>query len=64
MRHLIGGRLNELSKAPIRQKAYDCASCLNGRHMLWAWMSLFWVGFTDLYIRLCSMGVWFVWRIV
>ena len=63
MRHLIGGRLNELSKASIRQKAYDCASCLNGRHMLWAWMSLFWVGFTDLYIRLCSMGVWFDWRI-
>jgi hypothetical protein len=22
--------------------------------MLWAWMSLFWVGFTDLYVRLCS----------
>jgi len=63
MRHLIGGCLNELSKASIRQKAYDCASCLNGRHMLWAWMSLFWVGFTDLYIRLCSMGVWFDWRI-
>jgi hypothetical protein len=26
--------------------------------MLWAWMSLFWVGFCDLYVRLCSMGVW------
>jgi hypothetical protein len=26
--------------------------------MLWAWMSLFWVGFSDLYVRLCSMGVW------
>jgi len=63
MRHLIGGCLNELSKVPIRQKAYDCASCLNGRHMLWAWMSLFWVGLTDLYIRLCSMGIWFDWRI-
>ena len=36
--------------------AYDCVSCLNRRHMLWAWCSLFWVGFTDLYVRLCSMG--------
>ena len=39
-------------------QAYRCVSCLNRRHMLWAWMSLFWVGFTDLYVRLCSMGVW------
>ncbi len=38
--------------------AYRCVSCLNRRHMLWAWMSLFWVGFSDLYVRLCSMGVW------
>jgi hypothetical protein len=26
-------------------------------HMMWAWISLFWVGFTDLYIRLVSMGI-------
>jgi hypothetical protein len=26
--------------------------------MKWAWVSLFWVGFTDLYIRLCAMGTW------
>jgi hypothetical protein len=26
--------------------------------MLWAWCSLFTVGFSDLYVRLCSMGVW------
>jgi hypothetical protein len=32
--------------------------------MLWAWMSLFWVGFSDLYVRLCSMGVWHDIRIV
>jgi hypothetical protein len=25
--------------------------------MLWAWMSLFWVGFTDIYIRMCSMNI-------
>jgi hypothetical protein len=45
-------------------RAYACVSCLNRRHMLWAWMSLFWVGFTDLYVRLCSMGIWHDWRIV
>jgi hypothetical protein len=26
--------------------------------MVWAWVSLFAVGFADLYVRLCSMGVW------
>ena len=29
---------------------------LNTRHMMWAWVSLFWVGFTDVYIRLCATG--------
>jgi hypothetical protein len=64
LRHLIGGRIDLLSKFPARRKAYDCVSCLNQRHMLWAWMSLVWVGFSDLYVRLCSMGVWTDWRIL
>jgi len=63
MRHLIGGFLDEISKVPVCAKGYSCASCLNRRHMLWAWMSLFWVGFTDLYVRLCSMGIWHDWKI-
>jgi hypothetical protein len=63
LRHLVGGRLNLLSKAPTRYHAYRCVSCLNRRHMVWAWMSLCWVGFSDLYIRLCSMGIWTDWRI-
>jgi hypothetical protein len=58
LRHLTGGRLDQMSAKPVRKAAYDCVSCLNRRHMLWAWMSLFWVGFTDLYIRLCAMGIW------
>jgi len=57
LRHLTGGRLDEMSKKPLRKQAYDCVSCLNRKHMLWAWMSLFWVGFTDLYVRLCAMGI-------
>jgi hypothetical protein len=64
LRHLIGGRLDSLSKKPARKKAYECVSCLNKGHMRWAWMSLFWVGFTDFYIRMCAMGVWTDWRII
>jgi hypothetical protein len=58
LRHLVGGALDQLSKSPARHCTYQCVGCLNRRHMLWAWMSLFWVGFTDLYVRLCSMGIW------
>jgi hypothetical protein len=57
-RHLVGGFLDSKSKAPNCATCYNCVSGLNGRHQLWAWLSLFWVGFTDLYIRLCAMGVW------
>jgi hypothetical protein len=32
--------------------------------MLWAWLSLFWVGFADLYVRLCAIGIWHDVRIV
>jgi hypothetical protein len=58
MRHVAGGCVDELSRAPLGLRAYSCVSCLNRRHMLWAWSSLFTVGFSDLYVRLCSMGVW------
>ena len=37
---------------------YACSSALNYRHQLFAWCSLFSVAFADLYIRLCSMGIW------
>lgn len=63
LRHLIGGFKDVLSKSPVRKKAYDCVSCLNARHMRFAWFSLFWVGFTDLYVRMCAMGIWTDWRI-
>lgn len=56
LRHLIGGFLDSKSKAPTCAKMYNCVSCLNTRHMMWAWISLFWVGFTDVYIRLCATG--------
>jgi hypothetical protein len=64
LRHLIGGYRDDLSRVPTQKRVYDCVSCLNRRHMLWAWCSLFWVGFTDFYIRMCAAGYWTDWRIV
>jgi hypothetical protein len=58
LRHLVGGGLDILSGRPVRKAAFDCVSCLNARHMAFAWTSLLWVAFTDIYVRLCAMGVW------
>ena len=63
LRHLVGGAINVFSVKPVRFTAHRCITCLNKRHMLFAWMSLVWVGFTDLYIRMLAMGVWVDWRI-
>ena len=63
LRHLVGGRCDQLSNKPAQQTAWKCVSALNRRHTMFAWMSLFWVGFSDIYIRLCSMGVWTDYRI-
>jgi hypothetical protein len=62
-RHWIGGKRDEISKYPACFFAYKNASKLNRRHMLWAWMSLVMVMFSDLYVRLLSMGIWHDWRI-
>jgi hypothetical protein len=64
LRHLVGGGIDQLTRATARHRAYRCVSCLNRRHMDWAWYSLFWVAFSDLYVRLCSMGLWSDWRII
>ena len=64
MRHIVGGYLDRMAGRTLRKAAYDCSSCLNRWHMKWAWMSLFGVALTDLYVRLCSMGVLTDWRIV
>jgi hypothetical protein len=63
MRHLIGGGKDELKRALFGRNGYNCVSCLNRNHMGWAWGSLFWVAFSDLYVRLCSMGILTDWRI-
>jgi hypothetical protein len=71
VRHLVGGRLNcfscpgragHIGAVRTRYKVWQWSSLLNEHHMEWAWLSLFSVGFTDLYIRLCALGVWHDWR--
>ena len=64
LRHLIGGFRDQLARSTSSFQTYRCVTCLNQRHMLWAWLSLFWVGFTDLYVRLCSMVIWHDFRII
>ncbi len=58
-RHLIGGRLDCFSCDGIseaRHGAWRFTTWLNIRHMRFAWMSLYWFLFTDVFIRLMSMG--------
>jgi hypothetical protein len=62
-RHLVGGVLDRISERPLRKVAYDCSSCLNRSHLKWAWTSLMMVPFADIYVRLCSMGIWHDWRL-
>jgi hypothetical protein len=57
LRHLVGGWADQISRRPARATAYRCATCLNRRHMMFAWLSLFSVALSDVYVRLCSMGV-------
>jgi hypothetical protein len=62
LRHLIGGRKDEVSKSAL-SGCYTCVSGLNRRHQRFAWASLFSVMGADLYVRLCSMGILTDWRI-
>src|SRR5215216_6147085 len=58
IRHVVGGRKDEISKSGLRETCYNCSSSLNHRHQLFAWCSLFSVAFADIYVRLCAMGIW------
>jgi hypothetical protein len=55
-RHAVGGRLRHFSKHPVRYWMWTQVSKLNAKHMQFAWISLGWVLFTDLYIRLVASG--------
>ena len=57
-RHLIAGHDDCMScgRETTRFRLWKLSSWLNFRHARFAWFSLFWVGFSDAYVRLVSMG--------
>ncbi|MDH5751044.1 MAG: succinate dehydrogenase [Deltaproteobacteria bacterium] len=59
-RHLVGGNVDCYSCASMgkqRHLLWRVVTFFNKKHMEWAWISLFWVGFSDAYVRLVSMGI-------
>jgi len=60
LRHLVGGNVDCFSCVSLgkqRQGLWSIVSRFNAHHMLWAWVSLVWVGLTDVYVRLVAMGI-------
>jgi hypothetical protein len=55
-RHIVGGRLRHFSKHPLRYRLWTSVSKLNLKHAEFAWLSLFSVALTDLYIYLLATG--------
>jgi hypothetical protein len=55
-RHIVGGRLRHFSKHPLRYQLWTVVSKLNLKHAQFAWVSLFSVALTDLYIYLLATG--------
>jgi hypothetical protein len=55
-RHIMGGRLTNFSKHPLRYKGWTYVSLLNGKHMQLAWITLFTLFVTDAYIALVASG--------
>ena len=59
-RHLVAGKLDCFSCGAVPKARYSLwqkVTKLNENHMFWAWVSMIWVGLTDAYVRLCSMGI-------
>lgn len=60
LRHLVGGGIDCFTcslSARARHRTWLGVNVLNRFHMQWAWVSLFSVALTDLYIRLAAGGV-------
>ena len=58
-RHLIGGGLDCFSCSAFtrtRKRLWDRVTVWNTNHRLFAWASLIWIAFTDVYIRLVANG--------
>ena len=58
-RHFVGGGLNRFSASGwsrFRKRIWDFVTSWNQHHRFWAWTSLVWIVFTDLYIRFVANG--------
>jgi hypothetical protein len=55
-RHTVGGRLKHFSKHPVRYKFWSWVSVLNHYHPTFAWISLFGVALSDVYVRAVASG--------
>ena len=59
-RYLMGGRIDAFSRARLGKlwhRVVNFLNQLNPRHGLYAWVSMFSVGLTDVYIRLLMAGI-------
>jgi hypothetical protein len=56
-RHIVGGKITNFSRHPLRYRYWQVVSWLNGKHMQWAWASLVWVALADGYVRLVATGI-------
>jgi hypothetical protein len=57
LRHLVGGGKDCLSCVKTRYRLWKGVTVLNVNHAVWAWVSMFTVWGTDVYIRLLVHGV-------
>jgi len=60
LRHLVGGNVDCYSCVALggaRHSAWRRVSVFNRKHMLFAWLSLFMVGFADFYVWMVAKGV-------
>jgi hypothetical protein len=55
-RHLCGGSVKSFKAHPVRYRFWKFLTPLNARHMNFAWASLVFVAFTDVYVRLVASG--------
>ncbi|OBB59533.1 hypothetical protein A5757_13280 [Mycobacterium sp. 852013-51886_SCH5428379] len=55
-RHVVGGRLKNFSKHPVRYWMWTKVSVINTRHKLYAWITLGTLMLTDFYIMLVASG--------
>jgi hypothetical protein len=60
LRHLVGGGKDCMTcpkgEQTLSLRAWSFVNWFNKRHMMWAWLSLFWVAFTDFYVWMIASG--------